>query len=134
MKDFQLKLNIDQTIQPVVQKVRNTTFHVRKHAEQKIEELIREDIIEEVKGPTPWVSPIVIAHKKDGDIRICTDMRHANRAIKRSHFHIPTVEEVLQFAQGAKFFSQIDLKWGYHQIELEPSSRYITAFVCHCKR
>ena len=100
--------------------------------EKQIDRLIKEDIIEEVKGPTPWVSPIVIDHKKDGDIRICTDMRQANRAIKRSHFHIPTVDKVLQFAQGARFFTQIDLKWGYHQVELKPESRYITAFVSHC--
>ena len=39
---------------------------------------------------------------------------------------------MLQFAQGALFFTQIDLKWGYHQVELKPESRYITAFVTHC--
>ena len=59
-------------------------------------------------------------------------MRQANKAIERSHFHIPTVEEVLQYAQGARYFTQIDLKWGYHQVELDPSSRYITAFIAHC--
>ena len=29
-------------------------------------------------------------------------------------------------------FTQIDLKWGYHQVELDPSSIYITAFITHC--
>ena len=73
VKDVQLELNIDASVQSVVQKVRNTPFHLRKLVEKQIEQLIKEDIIEEVKGPTPWVSPIVIDHKKDGDIRICTD-------------------------------------------------------------
>ena len=51
------------------------------------------------------------------------------RQVSFSH---PTVEEVLQYAQGATMFTQIDLKWGYHQVELDPSSRYITAFITHC--
>ena len=89
VKEYQLKLNIKEGVEPVVQKVRNTPFHVRNQVESKIKELLDEDIIEEVKGPTPWVSPIVIDYKKDGDIRICTGMREANKAIDRSHFHTP---------------------------------------------
>ena len=44
---------------------------------------------------------------------------------------IPTVDEVLENMNGAKVFSKIDLKWGYHQIELEPESRDITTFATH---
>ena len=82
VKDFQLKLNIKEDVKPVVQRLRNTRFHLRKQVEEKIKELLDKDIIEEVKIPTPWVSPIVIDTKKDGDIRICTDMRAANKAIE----------------------------------------------------
>ena len=88
VKDYQLKLNINESVVPVVQKVRNAPFHVRKQVGNKIRELIEEDVIEEVTGPTPWV-PIVIDYKKDGEVRICTDMREANKAIERSHFHNP---------------------------------------------
>ena len=87
VKDYQLKLNINESVVPVVQKVRNTPFHVRKQVENKIRELIEEDIIEEVTWPTTWVSPIVIDYKKDGEVRICTDMREANKAIESSLSH-----------------------------------------------
>ena len=50
----------------------------------KLDELLKEEIIEEVpSGPTEWVSPLVIVPKPDGDIRICVDMRKANEAIER---------------------------------------------------
>ena len=45
---------------------------------------------------------------------------------------ILTVDELLQTMNGSKFFSKLDLKWGYHQLELDNESRGITTFVTHC--
>ena len=76
------------------------------------------DIIEKVQGPTPWVSPIVVVPKPSGEIRLCVDMRKANDAIVRERHPIPTVDEVLQDMSQSSVFSKLDLKWGYHQLEL----------------
>ena len=89
------------------------------------------DIIEEVDGPTPWVNPVVIIPKADSDIRLCVDMRRANEAILRGRHPIPTVDELLHSMNGSKVFSKLDLKWGYHQLELSQESRQITTFVTH---
>ena len=78
------------------------------------------DIIEPVEGPTPWVSPVVVVPKADGEIRLCVDMRRANEAIVGERHPIPTVDEVLQSLNQSTAFSKLDLKWGYHQVELEP--------------
>jgi hypothetical protein len=131
LKNFQLKLHIDEDVVPVAQSVRRIPYSVRKKVEDKISELENLDIIEKVAGPTPWVSPIVVVPKRSGDIRLCVDMRIANSAIMRERHPIPTVEEVLSEMNGAKVFSKIDLKWGYHQIELDEQSRYITTFATH---
>ena len=76
----------------------------------------------------PWVNPVVIVPKNNGEIRLCIDMRQANRAIMRRRYPIPTVDEVLHTMNGSKVFSKLDLKWGYHQLELSPESREITTF------
>lgn len=55
--------------------------------EQKLEELVECDIIEPVEGPTPWVSPVLMVPKPSGDIRLCVDMRKANKAIVRERTH-----------------------------------------------
>jgi hypothetical protein len=99
--------------------------------ENKLQEMKELDIIEEVNGPTPWVSPLVIVPKPDGDIRVCVDMRQANGAIIRERHPIPTVDEVLYELNSATVFSKLDLKWGFHQIELEEDSRSITTFSTH---
>ena len=82
-------------------------------------------------GPTPWVSLICVVPKCDGDIRLCVDMRQANEAVVRERHLIPTVDEVLQNMNESDVFSKLDLKWGYHQIELENKSRDITTFATH---
>ena len=57
-------------------------------------------------------------------------MRRANEVIVRERHPIPTIEEILYDLNGATVFSKLDLKWGFHQIELE-QSRDITTFVTH---
>lgn len=131
LKDFELKLNIDETVEPVIQKVRRTPLSKRKPVEDKLDELQENDIIEPVSDDTAttWLSPIHIVDQTK--LRLVVDMRVANTAIKRIRRPIPTVEEVISDIGGAKFFSKIDLNAAYHQILLAPESRDITTFSTH---
>eukprot|EP00794_Sanderia_malayensis_P000736 gene736-biopygen16 len=133
LKNHQVKLNIDTNVNPVSQPQRRIPFHMRKKVKVAIQELESQGIIEKVPDsqPTPWVSAIVTVPKKDGNVRICVDMRAANTAIKRVRHLIPTVADVSLELNGAKFFSKLDLSQAYHQLELHPDSRYITTFSTH---
>jgi hypothetical protein len=44
------------------------------------------DVIEKVEGPTPWVTPLVVVPKTSGNVRLCVDMRQANKAVQRERF------------------------------------------------
>ena len=95
LADFQLKLHVNSDIKPVVQPVRRLPFGLRDKVDEKLDELLEKDIIEEVSSrPTEWVSPLVVVPKSDGDIRICVDMCRANEAIVRERHPIPMIEEV----------------------------------------
>ena len=83
LKDFQLKLPINKDVKPVIQAGRRTAYQMRDKLEKKIKELEAMDIIKAVEGPTEWVSPVVVAPKSNGDIRLCVDMRQANTATRR---------------------------------------------------
>jgi len=131
LKDYQLKLHIDTEVQPVAQPLRRPAFSLREKIEKKLDELLHEDIIERVDGPTPWVNPVVVVPKPNGEVRLCVDMRCANKAIIRERHPIPTIDEVLNDMQEGSVFSKLDLKWGYHQIELSTESRGITTFATH---
>lgn len=132
LKNYQLKLHINKDVKPVAQQVRRLPFGLRDKVDRKLDDLLDKDIIEEVPDtPTAWVSPLVVAPKPDGDIRVCVDMRRANEAIERERHPIPTIEEILYDLNGSTIFSKLDLKWGFHQVELEEESREITTFVTH---
>lgn len=134
MKNYQVKLHIDQSIQSVTQKHRRIGFHLRKGVDKELTNLENEDIIEPVTdGPTEWISPChaVPKPKQPGKLRVCVDMRAPNKAILRTRHIIPTIEDLVVDLNGAKYFSKLDMNQGYHQLELAPESRYITTFSTH---
>lgn len=133
LKNFQVKLHIDETVPPVAQPHRRVPFHVRKQLEEQLKRDEDLGVIERIEGPTPWVSPIVVAPKpkSPGKIRVCVDMRQANEAVERERHITPTIKEIVGDLNGATVFSKLDLNQGYNQLELAPESRYITTFSTH---
>ena len=131
IKDMKIKLHIDKEIQPITQRHRRIPFHIRKDVEKELERLENLDVIERIDGPTPWISPIVTVPKKTGGVRICVDMREANKAIKREKHPMPTIDDLISDLNDSKIFSKLDLSNAYHQLELDEDSRYITTFTTH---
>ena len=66
--------------------------------------------------------------KKPGKLRICIDPRDLNKAIKRSHYIMPTLEDILPNLANAKVFSVLDAKEGFWHIKLDESSSFLTTF------
>ncbi|CAB4009736.1 Hypothetical predicted protein [Paramuricea clavata] len=114
------------TLHPISKNI-VASFHIQKYVEKELQRLEDLDIIEQVDGSTTWVSPIV-APTKTGEIRLCVDMREANKAVQREKHPIPTVDELITYFNGATVFCTIDLVSVYHQLELLPESRHFTTF------
>ena len=122
---------IDPSVQPVVQKQRRIPLNLSEKAENKIKDLLSQDIIESVPDDEPrtWVSPAVIAPKPGSDdIRFCVDIHMANKAIKHPYTQIPMMEDIVHKFQSAERFTKLDIKESYHQFVLSDSSRNITTF------
>lgn len=76
-------------------------------------------------------APILLVKKQDATWCFCVDYHALNTAIVKDKFPIPIVEELLDELQGAKFFTKIDLKSGYHQVCVHPDDIAKTAFHTH---
>ena len=131
LKNFKLKLHIDPSVTPVQQPIRRIPFHTKEKVSSELKRLLELDIIEKVDEPTTWLSPVVPVRKSNGGTRLCLDMRQVNQAIIRERHVIPKIEDILTELHGAKYFTKIDMREGYHQILLDESSRHLTTFATH---
>ncbi|XP_047984727.1 uncharacterized protein K02A2.6-like [Leguminivora glycinivorella] len=129
LKDVLVEIPIDENVQPVSQPYRRIPLPIQQKVESKIQELLDRDIIEEVNGPSRWVSPMVPIMKENGDLRLCVDMRRANAAILRENHPLPCMDKLLPEIGKAKYFSKLDIKDAFHQLELHPDCRHITTFI-----
>lgn len=96
---------------------------VRKH----LRELLEVGVVRE--SESPFSSPIVVVKKKNGDIRLCIDYRKLNLQTIKDAYALPNLEESFSALTGSKWFSVLDLKSGYYQIEMNESDKPKTAFV-----
>ena len=80
------------------------------------------------KSNSPWSSSIVLVKKKDGNLRFCIDLRKLNARTVKDAYALPRIEETLDYLAGSKWFSALDLKLGYWQVELDEESMPLTTF------
>ncbi|GBL88231.1 Transposon Ty3-I Gag-Pol polyprotein [Araneus ventricosus] len=88
-------------------------------------EMVDNGVIEESSGP--WASPIVLFKKKDGSKRFCVDYRKLNEITKDS-YPLPRIDDTLDALNGSQWFTTLDLKSVYWQVEIRPEDREKTAF------
>ena len=75
LKNFKVKLHIDDSVQACAQPHRRVPFHIRKQIEEQLKADEALGVIERVDGQTPWVSPLVVVPKpkSPGQVRVCVD-------------------------------------------------------------
>jgi transposase InsO family protein len=96
--------------------------------DEHIDSMLAQRVIEPAQSP--WASNIVIVRKKDGTTRCCVDYRQVNLLTRKDAYPLPRTDDCLDALAGARWFTTLDLRSSYHQIELEPSDADKTAFIC----
>ncbi|GBG81934.1 hypothetical protein CBR_g34116 [Chara braunii] len=76
----------------------------------------------------PFGALVLFVPKKEGALRMCIDYRGLNAIKIKNVEPLPRIDDLLDRVQGCRYFSKIDLKSGYHQIEVHPDDQYKTAF------
>lgn len=123
MVHFQL----NPAIQPVQSAPRNVPVAMRAAVKAQLEKYEVEGHITSVTEPTKWISNMVIIKKPD-KLRICIDPKHLNQALLRSHYIMPTLEDILYKLPNARVFTLVDARDAFLQCRLDEPSSYMTTF------
>lgn len=131
IKDVQVHIQMDPNIVPVFQPLRRIPIALEDAVNKKLDELLERDIIEKKIGPATWVSPLVVANKANGEIRLCVDLRRVNQAVIRERHPMPVIEDVLAKVGRGSVWSTLDVKDAFFLLELDEASRDIVTFISH---
>ncbi|KAJ9536336.1 hypothetical protein OSB04_un000487 [Centaurea solstitialis] len=97
-----------------------------KELKTQLDDLLEKGFIR--PSVSPWGAPVLFVKKKDGSMRLCIDYRELNKVTIRNKYPLPRIDDLFDQLQGARYFSKIDLRSGYHQLRIRDCDIQKTAF------
>ena len=111
---------------PFKQRHRRIPPSMYQEVRDHLQHLLASGIIR--RSHSPWASNIVLCRKKDGSLRMCVDYRELNQRTIKDSYALPRVDEILESLAGNRYFSVIDMKSGYHNVDVHEPHKERTAF------
>ncbi|KAJ4701059.1 Retrotransposon protein, putative, Ty3-gypsy subclass [Melia azedarach] len=97
-----------------------------KELKVQLQELLDKGFVK--PSVSPWGAPVLFVKKKDETLRLCIDYRQLNKVTIRNKYPLPRIDDLFDQLQGARVFSKIDLRSGYHQLKIRDTDVPKTAF------
>ena len=110
---------------PFKEMYRRIPPHQYEDVKQHLKEILEIGTIS--KSKNPWASAVVLVRKKDGSLKFCIDLRKLNSRTVKDAYSLPRIYETLDCLNGAQWFTSLDLKSGYWQVEMDEESKAFTA-------
>jgi len=100
---------------------------MREVARREVDYLLSHNVI--APSSSSWSFPMVLVKKKDGGLRFCIDYRALNAITKPFAYPLHKQDELIDHLGEAKYFTILDARSGYWQIEIDQKDREKTAFI-----
>ena len=105
----------------------------RSSVDAEIQKMLDQGVVEPCPDPRGWNTPLHVVPKKNGDIRIVSNFKRTVNQVLSSEsdfaWQMPSADEIFnEIGLGNLYFSSVDLKAGYWQIQVDPRDRHKFAF------
>jgi len=124
-----LHLQVDHCVPPVQFPAHKPPVALKEKYQGELKRLVERAIIRKVSEPTDWISSTVVVMKPNGKIRLCLDPRPLNNALKRNHYPMPVIDDLLPDLCKARVFSVVDVKNSFWHVQLDDETSKLTTFV-----
>ncbi|XP_074326625.1 uncharacterized protein LOC141664569 [Apium graveolens] len=116
-REVEFSINLLPNAQPISKAPYRMAHLELQELKEQLEELLDKGFIR--PSVSPWGAPVLFVKKKDGSMRLCIDYRELNRITVKNRYPLPRIDDLLDQLEGAKYFSKIDLRSGYHQLRVK---------------
>lgn len=106
---------------------RRLSYDEKENLSKILEDLSERKIIRE--SDSPYASPIVLTKRKNQQYRLCVDYRFINKILERDNYPLPLIEDQIDKLRDKCFFTLLDLKDGFHHIDVAEESIKYTSFI-----
>src|ERR1700678_1086065 len=98
--------------------------------QEKLDKFIDENLEKRYIRPSksPIASPFFFVKKKDGKLRLCQDYRYLNDFTVKNAYPLPLISEIMDKLKGARYFTKLDVRWGYNNVRIRKGDEWKAAF------
>ncbi|MFS7996270.1 putative nucleotidyltransferase, Ribonuclease H [Helianthus anomalus] len=125
-RDIDFRIDLIPGANPVAKAPYRLAPSKMRQLSNQLQELLEKGFIR--PSTSPWGAPVLFVKKKDGSFRMCIDYRKLNNLTIKNRYPLPQIDDLFDQLQGAKCFSKIDLRSGYHQLRIQEEDIPKTAF------
>ncbi|XP_071683402.1 uncharacterized protein [Lolium perenne] len=125
-RDIEFIIELVPGTAPIAQRPYRMNPQELVELKKQLNDMLRKGLIR--PSASPWGSPVIFVDKRDGTIRLCVDYQKLNDVTIKNKYPLPKIEDLFDQMNGARVFSKIDLRTGYHQLKVRESDIPKTAF------
>nr|ABA98544.1 retrotransposon protein, putative, Ty3-gypsy subclass [Oryza sativa Japonica Group] len=125
-REIEFRIDLAPGTAPIYKRPYRMVANELAEVKKQVDEQLQKGYIR--PSTSPWGAPVIFVQKKDKTKRMCVDYRALNEVTIKNKYPLPRIDDLFEQLKGAKVFSKIDLRSGYHQLRIREEDISKTAF------